>query len=227
MRAGNLSLGAKDFLAVLMPGVVLLYAAMELHSIKDLIATDDGGVTTLVFAAAAYGVGSLAYAIGATLDWLHEPTVALFVRPKHAKRVELLEGSMDNVKQQMIKAHPAYVSSAAPEFSNKSFFYDYLRLNSPSAASLLEALESRQKLFRTFYVVLVIISLDAALTGKFSLSLWTIIGAIACFGFYNHARADWRYRLCKLTLLAALPKMLPGGPASSVAAIGGSPGTLP
>ncbi|WP_156360145.1 hypothetical protein [Sphingomonas sp. Leaf10] len=205
MKPQDLSLGFRDLIAVFVPGAVLLYAIMAAgkKSLGIPVTNLVPGGDILLFAALAYGLGSVVYAFGAALDFIYDLLEPWLVRGTRRERFACFDILATDAKNSAIEA--ALPGSKLPAlWSNKSFWGDQLRRTCPAASIELDRLEGTQKFFRTFSVVLFLIT---------CYSNWKIHGVAAfaafsalliCFGFYVAKRAEWSYRLLKWAVLSRI-----------------------
>lgn len=202
MKPQDLSLSFRDVLAAFVPGAVLLYTIIEIskESFGIRISNVVPGADILVFAALAYGLGSVVYAFGAGLDFLYDLLEPWVIRGRRRERFACFDILAADAKNRAVQAaHPH--SNLSTLWSNKSFWVDQLRRTCPAASIELDRLEGTQKFFRTFSIVLLIITFHNG---------WTIYGTAAfaafsvCFGFYVAKRAEWHYRLLKWAVISGI-----------------------
>lgn len=202
MKQQDLLLSFRDLLAVFVPGAVLLYAltAIDNTSLGFRITRLVPGVDTIVFAALAYGLGSVIYAIGSGLDFIYDIFEPKLLRGQRRERFACFASIATEAKNRALDA-TAPGSDLPALWSNKSFWADYLRRTCPAASAELDRLEGTQKFFRTFSVVLLLITCYSGHTIQGAAALAALL---VCIGFYAARRAEWSYRLLKWAVLSNL-----------------------
>ena len=101
---------------------------------------------------------------------------------------------------------PAKAASRQPLWTVKAFWRDYLRLCEPTAIAELDRIESAQKMFRSFGIVL-LIALPLVL-GRFEPLHYglTAVLLVAFYALFARFRIEFFYRLYKLAILTTVPE---------------------
>lgn len=101
---------------------------------------------------------------------------------------------------------PAKTASGQPLWTVKAFWRDYLRLCQPEAIAELDRIESAQKMFRSFGIVL-LIALPLVL-GRFEPLHYalTAVLLVAFYALFARFRIEFFYRLYKLAILTTVPE---------------------
>jgi hypothetical protein len=206
MKPQDLLLGIREIFAVFVPGAVLLYVGIVLNASKQGPQPTDlvHGADTLAFAALAYGLGSVAYAIGAGFDHIYDRCEDWFVAGRRRERLVQFEALASRAKDEAIAKVAGPESDLARLWSNKSFWVDHLRRTCPAASAELDRLEGTQKFFRTFSVVLIVIGLNLICRAQIVVSAVAFGTLLVCIGFYAFRRAEWNYRLLKWAFLSRM-----------------------
>jgi hypothetical protein len=204
VKPQDLFLSLRDFFAVFVPGSVAIFAYLAINRVS-LPKTDVvPGAQTLLVAAAAYGVGSVLYAAGARLDELYDRIEGLFIRGARRRRFEMFEKVASQAKRRAISTVSEADEDLMDEWSNKSFWTDQLRQICPVGSAELDRLESTQKFFRTFAIVLLLAGGNALFAKQWAVAAMALSATVICLGFYAHQRADWTYRLHKWAFLTLI-----------------------
>ncbi|GAA0747372.1 hypothetical protein CA233_18840 [Sphingomonas sp. ABOLD] len=168
MKPQDLFLGVRDFLSLLVPGVVflILCPAPILPALSKPLRIGSGNpdatLLVLVFLAAALTIGSILAGLAGLLDRPVDKYVGRRLNqqssrwcPKSlAEQIEKL-GEV----QQMAAALARHINPiAGPSgrelpWTPRSFWWNYLRLNCPVATAELDRIEGLQKQFRSLIVV--------------------------------------------------------------------------
>lgn len=224
MKPQDFFLTIRDFLAVLIPGIVLLYALYIIAVSDPHLSREMGGILSrtktprlpgldlLVFAVAGYGVGSFIYSVGSLLDHFHRRYGDRLRGKARAEKLDQFEKIATQVRKAAIQSVLDCDAAIEASFSNRSFFTDYLRIACPTAASQLDRAEATQKLFRTFSVVFVIIAAFAAFRLMAGVAIVALLDAVLCLFAYIQGRNDWEYKLVKWVFLLQIKNV--NGPES-------------
>ena len=206
MKPQDLFLSLREFFAIFVPGAVAIYAFIALNRPTlpniDLVP----GAQTLLVAAAAYGVGNVLYAAGALLDGWYAKVERRLMRGSREKRFEIFEQVATAARKEAISKLPEAGSDLAKSWSNRSFWSDQLRYACPVGSAELDRLESTQKFFRTFTVLLLLAGVNAIVTKEWAPAAIAVAAMAICLGFYAQRRAEWTYRMHKWVFLTLMNK---------------------
>lgn len=195
MKPQDLFLGVRDFLSLLVPGIVflILFPASVLSFLSEPIRINGGDpdptLLVLVFLAAALTAGSVLAGLAGMLD----RHVDHFIRRRLAKTHtiwcprELAEqidklGEIERLASALAcRINPlAGASGHQLPWTPRAFWWNFMRLNCPVATAELDRIEGLQKQFRS----LVVVSAAAALFSIGASVRWEALGR----SFANPAR---------------------------------------
>lgn len=219
MKAQDLALSIRDIFAIFVPGAVPLYvlALYFSHRVPRLV-DHVPGASTLMYAAFAYGLGSIIYGVSAVLDVGYDLFMKHFVSGRRRRRRAIFEQIASVAKNQKIEKIAGPNSELAKIWSNKSFWSVELRRTCPSASAELDRIEGSQKFFRSFSVILFLIFVvscwkysqqvrpigNSPLIRSSYIPTLSFISMVVCIVFYGNRRAEWSYQLLKWAAVCKL-----------------------
>lgn len=171
MKPQDLFLGVRDFLSLLVPGIVflILFPASVLSFLSTPIRINGGDpdatLLVLVFLAAALTIGSVLAGLAGLLD-RHVDDYVSYVRRRQAEAggawcpralaeqiVKL--GEIENMAASLAcRINPLAAPSGRDlPWTPRAFWWNFMRLNCPVATAELDRIEGLQKQFRSLVVV--------------------------------------------------------------------------
>lgn len=187
MKPQDLFIGVRDFLSLLVPGIVflILCPAPVLAFLSKPLRIDDGNpdatLLVLVFLAAALTIGSLLAGLAGLLDRPVDKFIkgrlageaGLWCPKRLLDQIEKLR-EIENLAVGLArKINPlANPSGSDQVWAPRSFWWNYMRLNCPVATAELDRTEGLQKQFRS----LVVVAAAAALFAIGAAIDWKMLG---------------------------------------------------
>ena len=165
MKPGDFALGLRDFLAIIVPGALLLLLIPPSYTggmLGHSLLANESITDTLLFLTASYAVGALIGAAAGFFDPIAEriyrPVGSIFTRggrKEEQQQFANLRQTAKSLEQRILKRAGIEVAETAL-WNDKAFWRNYLRLSSRSAIEELDRVEGQQKLFRALALVFLI-----------------------------------------------------------------------
>lgn len=193
MKPQDLFVGIREFLALIVPGTLLLifwpYNAMAwIAGHAKLDGKVDTALVLFIFLIAALGIGGVLNGAGSLIDDKVDDFIGnvrdgktrlnrrLEKLQKRIVSLNDLEAAADKARAHLpVPAHA--VNFDASVMSTRSFWWSYLRLNCPVAITELDRIEALQKQFRAFVPTAILLALAAIVHGIPSGCSWTALRA--------------------------------------------------
>lgn len=207
MKPLDFLMGVREFFIRLVPGALFLTI---FPPAAFLITGQSDAFPLLVFAITAYIAGSVAADISGLLD---RPVNSLIRRPafrhRFAKRLAEREAAAKDIRDRLIR-EAGELPPGDPEESPKVFWWDFLRLHSPTAIAELDGLEAAQKMFRSLIVIFAAAAVYGFARGGCPLQVagelvWVqplayLAAALICLPFYIGYRATFLSAVSRLAI---------------------------
>lgn len=203
MKPGDLALGIRDLLAVLVPGALLLLLIPATYTSWLLgyrLELAEDLPNAILFLTAAYAVGALIGAAAGFLDPLAEriyrPATSLWPSRRAlakdvAAQFDSLRSTARGLERRILK-DTGVPTNDTPLWNDKAFWRNYLRISSAPAVGELDRVEGQQKLFRALGVVFVLVALFSFPQPR---SLAAIAVALLFFALFVTYRRRFNVRL--------------------------------
>jgi len=225
MKPGDLALGIRDLLAVLVPGalfLLLIPATSTSWLLGYPLELAEDLPNAILFLAAAYAVGALIGAAAGFLDPLAEriyrPATSLL--PSRGSLAKDVAAQFDSLRstarglERRILKDTGVPTNDTPMWNDKAFWRNYLRISSAAAVGELDRVEAQQKLFRALSLVFL---LAALLRGPEPSSFAMVVVALLFFALFVTYRRRFNVRLYQSAIAYYCYARQEGGVAASPA----------
>ncbi len=192
-KPSDFYVGVIDFFAIVLPGAALMAFLLSGDSLKDwnemglILHLNETGAG-VAFALASYAVGHIVFMIAAQLDPIYD-----------TYRELRWPDTDDNAYSQATEERKKCLGVIGAKESMNTFSWakSMLLLEKPDAASKVARYEADSKFFRSFFVVLLILSFGLTWKGKPGWGVACFILAVPTFLRYAERRyksTEWSYR---------------------------------
>lgn len=153
MKPADFLLGLLDFFAVLLPGAVAVWVALQYVDRDPRLVTLAGkplpdGALWAAYLFASYILGHVVFMIGSNLDPAYDAWRRR-AKPKGSDRTFLAADALRK------RINPALVES---EFSTLKWAKSYIQIHNPGARVEIDRFEATSKFFRSFVVIAVVLT---------------------------------------------------------------------